>query len=124
MWLGYNAILEVEIEADGSVTGKGWKWEQGIWKAGCDYEMTGKVINGAFRSAEKRKNPDTLERDHASLIVNRKDDIFAEQRGRSKSDADDTDEPKCKRSMDKSSTARLFPARPSPDINDLGDSFR
>ena len=65
-----------------------------------------------------------LERDHASLIVNRRDDVFVEQRGRSKRDADDADEPKCKRNTTNSSTARLFPARPSPDIDNLGGSIR
>jgi hypothetical protein len=34
------------------------------------------------------------------------------------------DEMKCKRSPSNSSTARLFPARPSPDINDFGSSIR
>jgi hypothetical protein len=30
-----------------------------------------------FHAEEGRKNPNTRERDHASLIVNRQDDIFA-----------------------------------------------
>jgi len=77
VWLAHNAILEVKTAENGAVTAKGWKWEQGDWKAGCDFEMTGKVVNGAFRAEEKRKNPDTLERDHATLIVNRQDDAFA-----------------------------------------------
>ncbi len=123
VWLAHNAIIEVKQAADGSLTGRGWKWEQGDWKAGCDYAFEGKVINGVFRSEEKRKNPDALERDHATLIVNRQDDIFAEKRGQSEG-ADDTDEPKCKRTMTNSSTARLFPARPSPDIDNLGGSIR
>ena len=58
---------------------KGWKWDQGDWKAGCDYAMSGKIVNGKFRSGEARKNPDTLERDHATLIVNRLDDAFAKK---------------------------------------------
>jgi uncharacterized protein YecT (DUF1311 family) len=123
MWLGHNAILEVKPAADGSLTAQGWKWEQGDWKAGCDFEIKGKVVDGVFRSEEKRKNPDTLERDHASLIVNRQDDIFAEQRGRADR-ADDADEPKCKRNATISSTARLFPARPSPDIDNFGGAIR
>ena len=121
VWLAHNAILKVKHAADGSLTGRGWKWEQGDWKAGCDYEFKGKVVNGVFRSEEKGKNPDTLERDHATLIVNRHDDAFARKRGQSKGEDDDADEPKCKRNMTNSSTARLFPARPSPDIDNLGD---
>ena len=65
---------------DGSLKAEGWKWEQGDWKAGCDYEINGRMVDGAFRSEEKRKNPDTLERDHASLVVNRQDDVFAKKR--------------------------------------------
>jgi hypothetical protein len=62
---------------DGGTKAEGWKWEQGDWKAGCDFDMTGKVTGAKFVSDEKRKNPDTLERDHASLIVNCLDDVFA-----------------------------------------------
>jgi hypothetical protein len=46
------------------------------------------------------------------LIVNRLDDVFAGKRPPS----DDEDNQKCKRSPSASSTARLFPARPSPDF--------
>jgi uncharacterized protein YecT (DUF1311 family) len=123
VWLAYNAILEVRVAQDGSLTALGWKWTQGDWKAGCDYEFKGKVANGTFRSENQRKNPDTLERDHASLIVNRRDDFFAEQRDRS-DNADDTDEGKCKRNRTFSSTARLFPTRPSPNIDSRSASIR
>lgn len=120
IWLAYNAILKVEVDETGRLTAQGWKWEQGDWKGGCDYEMTGKMAGGTFRADERRKNPDTLERDHATLIVNRLDDMFARKRTR-----DDTDdEAKCKRRLDNSSTARLFPARPSPDINNFSGSIR
>jgi uncharacterized protein YecT (DUF1311 family) len=122
IWLAYNAIIRITVDKDGSLEAKGWKWDQGDWKAGCDYEMSGKVVGGAFRSDEKRKNPDTLERDHAMLIVNRLDDVFAPKRTRD--NAANADEEKCKRRLDNSSTARLFPARPSPDINDFGGSIR
>lgn len=71
-------------------------------------------------SDEKRKNPDTLERDHGSLILNRLDDVFAKTRG----GRDDGDEPKCRRNTTNSSTARLFPAKPSPDIDNLDRSIR
>ena len=49
------------------------------------------------------------------LIVNRLDDSFAAKRH----DPVDTDEPKCKRNYSNSSTVRLFPAKPSPDINNF-----
>jgi uncharacterized protein YecT (DUF1311 family) len=117
LWLGYTAIIKITVTNDGSLEAKGWKWEQGDWKAGCDYEMDGDVVNGVFRSSERRKNPDTLERDHATLIVNRLDDAFAKKRFGSS----DADEMKCKRSPERSSTARLFPVRPSPDIDETGD---
>jgi hypothetical protein len=120
VWLAYNAILEVKVAGNGELTAKGWKWEQGDWKAGCDFGMTGKVVNGVFISEEKRKNPDTLERDHATLIVNRQDDGFAKKR----EGPDDDDPPKCLRNYTISSTARLFPARPSPDIDNFGGSIR
>ena len=120
VWLAYNAIIKITVDADGSLTGQGWKWEQGDWKAGCDYDMSGKMIGGAFRSDDKGKNPDTLARDHAVLIVNRLDDSYAKKR----SGEAGIGEMKCKRSMAASSTARLFPARASPDINDFGGSIR
>jgi len=37
---------------------------------------------------------------------------------------DDGDEPKCRRNITDSSTARMFPAKPSPDIDNLGGSIR
>jgi len=120
LWLGYNAVLKVTPTPDGGLKADGWKWEQGDWKAGCDFDIKGKVINGVFRSEAGRKNPDTLERDHASLIVNRQDDIFAGKRDGS----DDADPAKCRRNIMISSTARLFPARPSPDIDNLGGPVR
>jgi uncharacterized protein YecT (DUF1311 family) len=116
VWLAYNAILKVTIEEDGSLTTEGWKWDRNDYKASCDYQIEGKVANGVFRSDDKRKNPDTLERDHATLIVNRLDEIFAKKRFRPNGTADpNADEPKCER-ID-SSTARLFPARTSRDID-------
>jgi uncharacterized protein YecT (DUF1311 family) len=120
LWLGYNAILKVTPTPDGGLKADGWKWEQGDWKAGCDFEIKGRIVNGVFRSAGGGKNPDTLERDHASLIVNRQDDVFARKRDGS----DDTDPAKCRRNITISSTARLFPARPSSDIENLGGSIR
>jgi hypothetical protein len=79
----------------------------------------------AFRSDEKRKNPDTLERDHGTLVVNRLDDVFAKKRWRKDGTEDETaDEPKCKRNASNSSTARLFPARSSSDIDNMGGSIR
>jgi hypothetical protein len=77
------------------------------------------MARGTFSSGQPGKNPDTLERDHAMLIVNRQDDTFAKKR----KPGTDEDEWKCKRLPSYSSTARLFPARPSPDISDF-DSIR
>jgi uncharacterized protein YecT (DUF1311 family) len=119
-WLSYTAILNLTPTEDGGLKGAGRKWQQGQWKDGCDYEIEGKIVGGVFRSDEKRKNPDTLERDHSMLIVNRLDDVYARKRVAS----DASDESKCKRGYANSSTARLFPAKPSPDINDFGQSIR
>jgi uncharacterized protein YecT (DUF1311 family) len=120
VWLSYTAMLKVKQSDDGNVSADGSKWFQGDWKGGCEYAIEGKVRGGLFRADEKGKNdkgknPDTLERDHAMLIVNRQDDAFAAKRQAS----DDDDEQKCKRSPGISSTARLFPARPSPDIDSI-----
>lgn len=126
VWLAYNAVIKITAEADGTVTAAGWKWDQGDWKAGCDYEMSGKIVGGTFRSDDGSKNPDTLERDHAMLIVNRQDDVFASKRYGSKDGTEnkDADEVKCRRRLDNSSTARLFPARPSPDIDRFKGAIR
>ncbi|WFU35052.1 lysozyme inhibitor LprI family protein [Bradyrhizobium brasilense] len=126
IWLAHNAIIKITTESNGAVKATGWKWDQGDWKAGCDYEMTGKIVGGTFRSDEQRKNPDTLERDHAMLIVNRQDDLFAKKRYSNKDGTEnkDADEAKCKRRLDNSSTARMFPARPSPDIDNFKGSIR
>jgi uncharacterized protein YecT (DUF1311 family) len=120
VWLAYNAILKVTANDDGSLTGEGWKWEQGDWKAGCDYAINGKLVGGVFRADDQGINPDTLERDHAMLMVNRQDDAFAKKRTQNVN----VDEAKCKRTQSASSSARLFPARASPDINDFGNSIR
>jgi hypothetical protein len=54
------------------------------------------------------------------LTVNRQDDAFAKKRTQNVN----VEEPKCKRTPSASSTARLFPAPASPDINDFGKSIR
>jgi uncharacterized protein YecT (DUF1311 family) len=121
-WLAYNATIRITVDKDGSVDAQGWKWSQADWKGGCDYEISGVVKDGAFRSSEHRNNPDTLERDHAMLVVNRLDDVFARKREGKNDNADD--EPKCKRNTTISSTARLFPAKPSGDIDNPSGSIR
>jgi hypothetical protein len=118
--VGISALAPVTAHAMDDFIAQGWKWEQGNWKVGCNYDIQGKVGGGVFRSDEQRKNPDTLERDHAMLIVNRLDDLFARKR----SSETGADEMKCKRSMSISSTAWLFPACPSPNLNDFGSSIR
>jgi uncharacterized protein YecT (DUF1311 family) len=121
-WLAYNAIIRISVDKDGAVDAQGWKWSQADWKGGCDYEISGTVKGTTFRSSEQRKNPDTLERDHAMLIVNRLDDVFARQREGKNDNADD--EPKCKRNTTISSTARLFPVKPSQDIDNPPGAIR
>jgi hypothetical protein len=116
LWLGYNAILNVTAGEDGRVQAKGRKWEWDDYKGGCDYDIRGKVVRGAFRSNEQRKNPDTLERDHATLVINRQDAAFARMRNGDDGD----DEEKCRRSQHASSTVRLFPLRSSPDADPTG----
>jgi uncharacterized protein YecT (DUF1311 family) len=123
VWLSYTAVLKVTVADDGSIKASGWKWDQGDWKAGCDFDMDGSMVKDVFRSDEERTNPDTLERDHAMLIVNRQDDGFAKKRVRSDGNGSN-DEPKCRRSGAVSSTARLFPVRPSPDIDNPGGAIR
>ena len=57
------------------------------------------------------------------LIVNRLDGSFARKRWKKDGTEDENaDAAKCKRNSSNSSAARLFPARPSPDIDNLGDS--
>jgi hypothetical protein len=115
LWLGHTAVLKVEPTDGGLVRANGFKWV-GDYKGGCEYALRGKLVNGTFRSDEMRKNPDTLERDHVMLIVNRLDDAFAARRPLS----NDSDEQKCRRMPSISSTARLFPVIPSPDIDEMG----
>jgi hypothetical protein len=57
VWMAHNAVLEVKTTGNGDLTAKGWKWEQGDWKAGCDFAMTGKVVNGTFRTEENARTP-------------------------------------------------------------------
>ena len=120
-WLSYTAMVKVTVAENGDLEAKGFKWDQEDWKAGCEYDMSGKAKGGMFRADDDGKNPDTnpdtLERDHATLIVNRLDDAFAGKRSGDKG----VDEMKCRRSMQASSTARLFPAKPSPDIDAFGN---
>jgi Lysozyme inhibitor LprI len=119
LWIGHNAILDV-TSADaggGGLQAKGRKWEWDDYKAGCEYDMDGRIEGGKFRSGQGGTNPDTLERDHAMLIVNRLDDAFAKKRHGDGAE----DEMKCRRSIHASSTVRLFPARYSVDIDKTGD---
>lgn len=89
----------------------------GAGSAGCDYEMKGRSRDGRFVSDDQRPNPDTLERDHATLVVNGLDDTYAKHRSPGNGETSSPDEQKCKRSQWVSSTSRLFPVRPSPDID-------
>lgn len=115
-WFSYTAIIKVTVAENGDLEAKGWKWDQEDWKGGCEYDMSGTAKGNSFRS-DDAKNPDTLERDHATLVVNRRDDEFAKKRSGEKG----ADEMKCRRSMQASSTARLFPAKPSADVDVFAD---
>ena len=55
VWLAHNAIIKVTVDNDGSVSAQGWKWDQGDWKAGCDYDIQGQLAGGVFRSGEKSR---------------------------------------------------------------------
>jgi len=120
-WLAYNAVIRITVDKDGAVDAQGWKWSQADWKGGCDYEISGVIKGGTFHSSEQRKNPDTLERDHGMLVVNRLDDAFARKR---EGQDDSDDEPKCKRNITISSTARLFPVKSSRDIDNPTGAIR
>ena len=120
-WWGYNATLSVTREKNGKLTADGNKWFEGDYKGGCDYEFKGSADGDVLRPDDKSKNPDTMERDHGSLIVNRADDEWAKRRVNSDDKLHaEAGEGKCKRSQAVSSTARLFPVRRSP----LGNSDR
>jgi uncharacterized protein YecT (DUF1311 family) len=124
LWLAHNAVLRVTV-AGGKLKADGWKWEQGDWKAGCDFAIEGVIQGAAFVSGVKQINPDTLERDGATLIVNGKDDAFAAQRGATSGTRQvEAGDPKCKRNNAISSTVRLFPARHSPDIDSTPGEIR
>jgi hypothetical protein len=98
IWMAYNATLTV-IRENGALKASGGKRFQGDWKGGCEYDMSGKSTGDVFRSEDKSKNPDTLERDHATLIVNRADDAWVKRRWKANGTLDaDADEQKCKRS--------------------------
>jgi uncharacterized protein YecT (DUF1311 family) len=123
LWLSHTAVLKVTSTADGGIEAKGSKWDREDWKTVCDFDIKGKIAGGVFRSDETRTNPDTLERDHATLIVNRQDDAFAKKRYQPEAESSN-DEAKCTRNLSNSSTARLFPVRPSPDFDNLLESTR
>jgi uncharacterized protein YecT (DUF1311 family) len=116
-WRGYNAQLTVTRDKDGTLKADGNKWFEDDYKGGCDYEFSGKADGDVFHPKDKSKNPDMLERDHASLIVNRADDEWAKRRDNPATR--DAEEGKCKRNVTISSTARLFPVKPSPDLDGI-----
>lgn len=118
-WRAYNAQLSVTRDNDGGIHVDGNKWFEDDYKGGCDYDFSGKADGDVFRPKDTSKNPDSIERDHASLIVNRTDDAAAKRRFKPDGTLDsEADEAKCKRRLDISSTARLFPVRPSHDVGD------
>ncbi len=105
-------------EKNGKLHAYGNKWFEDDYKGGCDYDFTGTANGGAFIPDDKSKNPDSLTRDHATLIVNRSDEEDAKHRfgpdGRAT-----VEEGKCRRSLSISSTARLFPVQPLANAGKL-----
>ena len=125
LWMASNAVLDVVRAEGNTLSARGWQWFQGDWKAGCEYAIEGTVEGAGFRASKAGKNPDTLERDHATLVVNRADDRLAERRSLDDGTSDpEAGEQKCRRNVTISSTARLFPVRPSPDIDANSGSIR
>jgi len=123
LWMANNARLMVTRGDSGRLTAYGDKWFHNDRKGGREYDIAGTTKGYAFKSDHERTNPDTLERDHGSLVVNRFDDVFAKRRYKADgTPINSSDEPKCKRNGTISSTARLFPVRPSPDIETSHDS--
>ena len=106
-WEGYNATVTVYRNKNGSLSVEGSKIFENDYKATCEYFYKGKVDSNLFTPDEKSDNPDTIERDHASLIVNRGDDEWVKRQERS----DRPLEGKCTHALN-SSTARVFPVRP------------
>lgn len=90
-WRGYNATLSVTRQKNGKLNADGNKWFEGDYKGGCDYEFKGTVDGDVFHPDDKSKNPDTMERDHGTLIVNRTDDVWAKRRPNSDSIDPDVD---------------------------------
>jgi uncharacterized protein YecT (DUF1311 family) len=116
LWISANAMLDVRREGE-TLTAAGWKWFQGDWKGGCEYSITGTASGQSFKPSQPGPNADTLEREHATLVVNRADDRLAPRRSMDDGTTDpDAGEAKCRRNITISSTARLFPVRASPDI--------
>jgi uncharacterized protein YecT (DUF1311 family) len=119
-WQSYNARLSV-TSIDGALKAYGDKWFEDDYKGGCEYDFNGKAVDGLFKPDDTTKNPDSMERDHATLIVNRTDDAAAKRRFKADGSLNpDADEAKCRRSLSISSTARLFPVRRSPDLGNSG----
>ena len=96
----------------------GDKWFEDDYKGGCDYDFNGKVVGKVFTPDDKSKNSNSIVRDHATLIVNPTDDFAAKHRLKPDGTLDpNADEAKCRRRLDISSTARLFPVRPARELD-------
>ena len=73
-WSSYNATLSVTRDTDGKLQVDGNKWFEDDYKGGCDYDFKGKAVGDVFKPDDTSKNPDSIVRDHATLIVNPTDD--------------------------------------------------
>lgn len=117
-WLSYNATLSVTRDPDGKLHADGNKWFEDDYKGGCDYDFKGNAVGDVFKPDDTSKNPDSMAREHATLIVNPTDDDAAKHRFKPDGTLDPkADEAKCKHRLDISSTARLFPVRQPPNFN-------
>ena len=67
-WRSYNANLSVTREKNGKLSADGNKWFEDDYKGGCDDEFKGTADGDVFHPDDKSKNPDTMERDHGTLI--------------------------------------------------------
>jgi len=113
LWLAYDAILEVTRGDDGTLSTAGEKWDHSDYRRTCDFNL---IVYDDGRPTMMRPQGNVvpegtpagvrLVREHATLVIERAD----------------MEEALCNRSL--TPDARLFPVRPSPDINTKLGSFR
>lgn len=110
-WVAYNARVSITRDKDGKLDVDGDKWFEDDYKGGCDYAFKGRAVGDTFKPDDTSSNPDSMVRDHATLIVNPTDDEAAKHRFDKAGNLVKDAEQKCRRRFDISSTARLFPVK-------------